>query len=58
MHKCDYVLLALAALTLELAFTASPDSASTKPQWAPAEIHLSGVHRSTAMLPEEDFPPY
>jgi hypothetical protein len=59
MHKYDYILLALAALTLAAAFFASPEgSAEGTPQWAPADIHLSGIYRSTAMLPEEDFPPY
>jgi len=59
MHRYDYVLLALAALILAAAFFASPEGpAAMNPQWAPAGIHLPGGYRSTAMLPDEDFPPY
>jgi hypothetical protein len=57
MYKYDYILLALAALILAAAFVASPEgSATTERQWAPADIHLSGIHRSTAMLPDENLP--
>ena len=60
MHKYDYVLLALAALILAASFVmASPEGLATEQRrWAPADIHLSGIHRSTAMLPDEDFPPH
>jgi hypothetical protein len=59
VHKCEYALLALAALILAAAFVASPEgSAATERQWAPADIHLSGVYRNTAMLAEENFPPH
>ena len=56
MYRYDYVLLALAALVLAAAFLVSPKGSAGRLQWAPAEIHLSGIHRNTAMLPEEDFP--
>ena len=59
MHTYDYALLALAALILAAAFIASPEGkATTERQWAPADVHFAGVHRGTAMLPEEDFPPH
>ena len=61
MHKYDYALLALAALILAAAFVmaSSEGSASGDRQWAPAEgIHLSGIHRSIAVLPDEHFPPH
>ena len=61
MQKYDYAVLALAALILAVAFVmASPEGSATgNRRWAPAEgIHLSGVHRSTANLSDEDFPPH
>ena len=58
MHNYDYIVLALAALILAAAFLNSPEgSAMPERQWAPADLHFSGVHRSTAMLPDDDFPP-
>jgi hypothetical protein len=61
MHKYDYALLALAALILAAAFVIfTPEGSSTGTRhWAPADgIHLSGIHRSTGILPDEDFPPH
>jgi hypothetical protein len=59
MHTYDYIVLALVALMLAAAFATSPEGAPTiDRQWAPADIHLSGIYRSTAMLPEEHFPPH
>ena len=59
MHKYDYILLALVALMLAVGFMISPGgSASGDRQWAPADIHLSGVFRNIALLPEEHFPPH
>ena len=63
MQKYDDALLALAALILAAAFVmASPEGSATgNRQWAPAPadgIHLSGIHRGTAISPDEDFPPH
>jgi hypothetical protein len=59
VHRYDYALLALAALILAVAFLiVSPEGSATgTPQWAAADgIHLSGISRSTAILPDDDFP--
>ena len=60
MRKYEYAALALAALTLAVAFAiASGGSASGKLQWAPSSgIYLSGIHRRMAILPDDDFPPH
>jgi hypothetical protein len=57
MHKYDYILLALAALTLAPAFMTSPEGAATMDRLrAPADMHFSRVERNTAMVPDDDFP--
>jgi len=53
----DYILLALAALTLAPAFMTSPEGAATMDRLrAPADMHFSRVERNTAMVPDDDFP--
>lgn len=60
MSKYDCVLLAFAAFVLAIAFAIAPEgSASSHRQWAStASIHLSGISRNSALLPDEDFPPH
>jgi hypothetical protein len=60
MNKFDYALLALATLILAAAFVISPEgSATSNPHGEPAnDMYFLSTHRSAAILPDEEFPPY